>query len=68
MVKGLKSTWVLKFNSLLTNMAEEQGREREQEREQKKSKDKYTILLPTYEEKDNLPLVIWLIMKYMDDR
>uniref|UniRef100_T1PEH6 Dolichol-phosphate mannosyltransferase subunit 1 n=1 Tax=Musca domestica TaxID=7370 RepID=T1PEH6_MUSDO len=26
---------------------------------------KYSILLPTYNEKDNLPIIIWLIMKYM---
>jgi len=27
----------------------------------------YSILLPTYNEKDNLPLIVWLIMKYMDE-
>ncbi|XP_015788822.1 dolichol-phosphate mannosyltransferase subunit 1 [Tetranychus urticae] len=26
----------------------------------------YSILLPTYNEKENLPLIIWLIVKYMD--
>lgn len=26
----------------------------------------YSIILPTYNEKDNLPLIIWLIVKYMD--
>ncbi|KAH8238049.1 dolichol-phosphate mannosyltransferase subunit 1 [Drosophila bipectinata] len=26
---------------------------------------KYSILLPTYNEKDNLPIIIWLIVKYM---
>jgi dolichol-phosphate mannosyltransferase len=30
-------------------------------------KDKYTILLPTYEERENLPLVIWLIVKYLEE-
>ncbi|XP_055372158.1 dolichol-phosphate mannosyltransferase subunit 1 [Condylostylus longicornis] len=29
--------------------------------------NKYTILLPTYNEKDNLPIIIWLIVKYMDE-
>ncbi|XP_064476384.1 dolichol-phosphate mannosyltransferase subunit 1-like [Ornithodoros turicata] len=29
------------------------------------SKDKYSILLPTYNEKENLPIMIWLIDKYM---
>lgn len=28
----------------------------------------YSILLPTYNEKDNLPYIIWLIMKYMTER
>uniref|UniRef100_D3TNN1 Dolichol-phosphate mannosyltransferase subunit 1 n=1 Tax=Glossina morsitans morsitans TaxID=37546 RepID=D3TNN1_GLOMM len=28
--------------------------------------EKYCILLPTYNEKDNLPILIWLIMKYMN--
>uniref|UniRef100_A0A1A9W6V7 Dolichol-phosphate mannosyltransferase subunit 1 n=1 Tax=Glossina brevipalpis TaxID=37001 RepID=A0A1A9W6V7_9MUSC len=27
---------------------------------------KYSILIPTYNEKDNLPILIWLIMKYMN--
>lgn len=27
----------------------------------------YSIILPTYNEKDNLPLIIWLIMKHMTD-
>ncbi|XP_055709081.1 dolichol-phosphate mannosyltransferase subunit 1 [Phlebotomus papatasi] len=27
--------------------------------------DKYSILLPTYNEKDNLPIIIWLIVKHM---
>ena len=30
--------------------------------------NKYTILLPTYNEKENLPIVIWLIVKYMNER
>jgi len=30
--------------------------------------DKYTILLPTYNERENLPVVIWLIFKYMNER
>ncbi|XP_063698970.1 dolichol-phosphate mannosyltransferase subunit 1 [Culicoides brevitarsis] len=27
--------------------------------------NKYSILLPTYNEKENLPIIIWLIVKYM---
>jgi dolichol-phosphate mannosyltransferase len=27
----------------------------------------YSIILPTYNEKDNLPLIIWLIMKHMNE-
>ena len=30
------------------------------------SNSKYSILLPTYNERENLPLIIWLIMKYLD--
>ncbi|XP_031842318.1 dolichyl-phosphate mannosyltransferase subunit 1 isoform X2 [Nomia melanderi] len=29
--------------------------------------DKYSILLPTYNEIENLPIIIWLIVKYMDE-
>lgn len=25
------------------------------------TKDKYTIILPTYKERENLPIIIWLI-------
>lgn len=28
---------------------------------------KYSILLPTYNEKENLPIIIWLIVKYMTE-
>lgn len=31
-------------------------------------KDKYSILLPTYNERENLPIIVWLIVKYMDER
>lgn len=30
--------------------------------------DKYSILLPTYNETENLPIIIYLIVKYMDQR
>lgn len=26
--------------------------------------DKYTVLLPTYNERENLPLIVWLLVKY----
>ncbi|XP_014672035.1 PREDICTED: dolichol-phosphate mannosyltransferase subunit 1-like [Priapulus caudatus] len=29
--------------------------------------DKYSILLPTYNERENLPIIIWLIVKYLDE-
>ncbi|CAD7086003.1 unnamed protein product [Hermetia illucens] len=29
------------------------------------SENKYSILLPTYNEKDNLPIIVWLIVKYL---
>ena len=31
-------------------------------------KEKYSILLPTYNEKDNLPIIIWLIVKAFEER
>ncbi len=27
----------------------------------------YSIILPTYNEKENLPIIIWLLMKHMND-
>lgn len=30
--------------------------------------DKYSILLPTYNERENLPIIVWLIIKYLDGR
>lgn len=32
------------------------------------SENKYSILLPTYNEIENLPIMIFLIAKYMDKR
>lgn len=32
------------------------------------SGDKYTVLLPTYNEKDNLPIIIWLLVKSFTER
>jgi dolichol-phosphate mannosyltransferase len=29
--------------------------------------NKYSILLPTYNEVENLPIIVWLIIKYMDE-
>jgi len=29
--------------------------------------DKYSILLPTYNESENLPIVIWLLVKYLEE-
>jgi len=29
--------------------------------------DKYTVLLPTYNERDNLPIIIWLLCKYFKE-
>jgi dolichol-phosphate mannosyltransferase len=29
-------------------------------------KDKLSILLPTYNEKENLPVIIWMLIKYLD--
>ncbi|XP_037024691.1 dolichol-phosphate mannosyltransferase subunit 1 [Bradysia coprophila] len=30
------------------------------------SENVYSILLPTYNERDNLPIIIWLLVKYLD--
>jgi len=32
-----------------------------------KSKNKYSILLATYNERENLPIIVWLITKYMEE-
>lgn len=31
-----------------------------------KKADKYSILLPTYNEVENLPIIVWLINKYLE--
>lgn len=31
------------------------------------SEDKYSVLLPTYNERENLPLIIWLLVKYFGE-
>ena len=30
-------------------------------------KDKFSVLLPTYNERDNLPLIVWLLVKYFTE-
>ncbi|XP_022338989.2 dolichol-phosphate mannosyltransferase subunit 1-like [Crassostrea virginica] len=30
-------------------------------------KDKYSVLLPTYNERENLPIIIWLLVKYFNE-
>jgi dolichol-phosphate mannosyltransferase len=30
-------------------------------------KNKYSILLPTYNERENLPIIVWLLVKYLDE-
>jgi dolichol-phosphate mannosyltransferase len=31
------------------------------------AEDKYSVILPTYNERENLPLILWLITKYFDE-
>ena len=31
------------------------------------SKNKYSVLLPTYNERENLPIIIWLLVKYLEN-
>jgi len=30
--------------------------------------EKYSILLPTYNERENLPIIVWLIVQYLDEK
>lgn len=30
--------------------------------------DRYSVLLPTYNERENLPLIVWLLVKYFEQR
>ena len=30
--------------------------------------EQYSILLPTYKERENLPIIVWLIVKYLDEK
>ena len=32
------------------------------------SKGKYSVLLPTYNERENLPLIMWLLMKTSEEQ
>uniref|UniRef100_A0A4W3IXD0 Dolichol-phosphate mannosyltransferase subunit 1 n=1 Tax=Callorhinchus milii TaxID=7868 RepID=A0A4W3IXD0_CALMI len=36
------------------------------ERAERPRGDRYSVLLPTYNERENLPLIIWLLTKYLD--
>ena len=29
--------------------------------------NKYSVLLPTYNERDNLPIIVWLLVKYFTE-
>ena len=31
------------------------------------ARDKYSVLLPTYNERENLPIIVWLLVKYCTD-
>ena len=30
-------------------------------------KDKYSVLLPTFNERENLPIIVWLLVKYFTE-
>lgn len=32
------------------------------------SKGKYSVLLPTYNERENLPLIMWLLMRTSEEK
>ncbi|GCC27000.1 hypothetical protein chiPu_0005421 [Chiloscyllium punctatum] len=46
-----------------SNMASGEGAEQQQQG----GGDKYSVLLPTYNERDNLPLIVWLLVRYFDE-
>ena len=31
------------------------------------SKTKYSVLLPTYNERENLPIIVWLLVKHLGE-
>ena len=31
------------------------------------SGNKYSVILPTYQERDNLPLIVWLLIKHLGE-
>lgn len=33
-----------------------------------RGQDKYSVLLPTYNERENLPLIVWLLVKSFSER
>ncbi|KAL1021208.1 hypothetical protein UPYG_G00010190 [Umbra pygmaea] len=35
--------------------------------QQSRDSDKYSVLLPTYNERENLPLIVWLLVKYFGE-
>ncbi|XP_041060452.1 dolichol-phosphate mannosyltransferase subunit 1 [Carcharodon carcharias] len=43
-----------------SNMASGEGAER-------RRGDRYSVLLPTYNERENLPLIVWLLVRYFDE-
>uniref|UniRef100_A0A3B4E2E0 Dolichol-phosphate mannosyltransferase subunit 1 n=1 Tax=Pygocentrus nattereri TaxID=42514 RepID=A0A3B4E2E0_PYGNA len=46
----------------MSNMAGSRGGKRNRE-----EADKYSVLLPTYNERENLPLIVWLLVKYFGE-
>lgn len=41
---------------------------RKSNKKTKEMVDKYSVLLPTYNERENLPLIVWLLVKYFGER
>ncbi|MBN3299865.1 dolichol-phosphate mannosyltransferase subunit 1 [Amia ocellicauda] len=40
---------------------------RKSSRKNRSGSDKYSVLLPTYNERENLPLIVWLLVKYFGE-
>lgn len=45
-----------------------QGAGRSAARPRQQPPDKYSVLLPTYNERENLPLIVWLLVKSFSER
>lgn len=58
---------LISFEDLTVTFADQQNLKSSRMDNSKEDIDnKYSILLPTYNEIENLPIIVWLIVKYMN--